>query len=405
MTLNMSEILEEWNQKAIAERKAAYKYVGLRPIKKDRTYHLILSPLAKVDELVERIQNSSQKFLRQSGLESSHPGFTVIPPKRLRDNPSKSEAQKKPRTTLTRTVFDNIPQSKDTMILTYETKSSKYEETKFSETDSVDKELNCYLTNPQKRIIPITIQSPVDKQGIIDAISANRDLTAQQFDLISAELGKQGYLLKSQGLLAKIEKRGEMTRWWGHPVFMTDEVNFLNAYQSSYDFFNDVKALIIKPITVLLLGLKNLLQAVLFTGSGIAHIARGQAGAVAQFDLALQALFKAFAYLVLSRFLIIAYAQGLSMTMRMLLSIPGLMTKAPTVINDMTARGFRTVAGEGMQSLGTSFCSMFSTKPLPENETTHAAASAYVSQNQESQYDVDTVRAARERAFGVSRLL
>lgn len=390
MSSNVSETLSRWNLAAMKERKQTYEYVGLRPFKKMPTYFLALSPAAVWDELATTVTTAFSSHIANLGNTPNH-GFTVIPPKNRKNNAA-AKAVANPKDTQP-SFFENILKENPnidefTIILTY------------VKTDST-RHLQVRIYKPEFKVIDLTLSDKTLENEITNAIAkSQKHLTSKQYETIAQELQKHGYHIKSSGILAKLEKAGEKTKFWSHPVFQRDEVNILNSYVSWKDFFNDVKTLVVKPITVFLLGIGHIVWAIWKLCCGFNAMARRNPDAVAQFDEMLQSLVKALIYSVLSNHLLVLIAQSLSIMIRLLLTIPGILGNTPAAINACVDRGFGEVAGGEFQRFSNGFLSMFQ-RPINDEPVDHRNMNAIVAEAAGT-YDPEAVRSARLSRLGSS---
>lgn len=395
MSSNVSEVLARWNLAAIEERARAYAYAGLRPIKKTPTYYLVMSPLAVVEELFSKISSLTSDYIADMGNTPNH-GFTMYAPKGRAINKSKpvKDAKHSKKNLFSDVMLKDHPNMDEyTLVLTYET------------VDNV-RQLQCHIYKPEKKIIPISLADQSLQTEITKAIAdLKKQLTPKQYKVVATELAKHGYFLKSHGFLAKLEKQGEMTAVWGRPIFQKGEVNILNAYLSWKDFFNDVKALIVKPITVFLLGIGHIVWAIWKLCCGIGSLAQRNPNALAQFDEALQSLLKALIYSVLSYHWVVAIAQGLSIMTRMLMTIPNILDKIPGAFNACAQQGFSQAAGGEFRRFATGFGSMFSRNndatPAIANTSANSRASHSETTATAIARDPEAVRTARLNRLGV----
>ena len=402
MTKDISQVFEGWVQSALEERGEAYKYVGLRPIKKAPTYKLILSPFASIEEftteIISEVSKASSGFIAKTyNYDSNHQGFTAYAPPNRR-KPKKKPATKPvepPKSSLSLEFMKNQRHIEHAVVLTFVTQKGI-------------RELQAHILKPKHLIVRLTISDTTVKKEIEESIIHQKPLSSKNFNLIAQALAGQGYHIVDNSLLRRIEKAGEVTRVWGQPLLKKDEVNFLNAYQSWYDFFNDIKALFVKPVTIFLKAINHAFHFFWKIILGCSHMFRGQTGAVEDFEKAMQSLLKVIIYGALSYYYLVAIAQGLSIMMRMLITIPGLLLQVPDAINACTQRGTMRVVGEGLSSFATGFCSMFSTRPIPGNEAVSAPrrAASQTTQRPVSQpaevLDQEQLRTLRVNRFGGS---
>lgn len=196
--------------------------------------------------------------------------------------------------------------------------------------------------------------------------NGNRTLSDNHYAAVTAVLAGEGYQLElnRNSIFEPIEFTFETYRFLGQPILKRDEVNFLNAYLSWYDFFNDIKACVVKPLTVLFLTLKNVFTMIYHFYAGANLVLRGQANdGFEQFDLAEQSLTKALVYALMTWNLLVLIAQLLSIASRIMMSMPGILTSIPETMRACTEEGCLTVARQGFSSFATGFCGMFSAVP------------------------------------------
>lgn len=187
---------------------------------------------------------------------------------------------------------------------------------------------------------------------------------------------KKPVRVQSNTLIEQIEDRLQNVEILGEPIFRVDEVNFLNAYTSWYDFFNDVKSTVVKPLVIFWLSMKHTFQTLLHLFLGISYKLRGER-CVEEFSQAAQSFLKAFIYAKLSVNWTVVYAQLLSIASRILMTIPSLVTSC-------RREGCEGVARRSFNGFSEGFYSMFSrTVQPPVSEADRGAA----------------MREGRERAF------
>ena len=189
---------------------------------------------------------------------------------------------------------------------------------------------------------------------------------------------KKPLRLQSNTFIERIEDRLKQAQILGEPVLPLNEVNFLNAYTSWYDFFNDVKSTVVKPLVILWLSMKHTFQTLLHLFLGISYKLRGQERWAEAFSQAVQSFLKAFIYAELSWKWMVVYAQLLSMASRILMTIPSLVTSC-------RQEGCEVVARRSFNGFSEGFYSMFSrtVHNPPVSEADRGAA----------------MREGRERAF------
>lgn len=347
MSNNISETLDRWSNDAASERNTWHAYVGLKPVKKEPSYRLLLDPVPGFDENLQKISNVFNNAVQQRTLKPSA-GYTVHVPAGRQLSTTNPQMPSKFATeefSVGNLIYDQYGDG--VLVLTVNARG----------------DLIGYVASSlsQKKIpLILIIEDSAVKNQIADAIRNRKTLTSQQYTVVAAALAKHGYLIHANGVFAKLQTLGEKQSFLGKPIFARDEVNFLDGYLSWYDFFNDLKAAVVKPLTVLLLGVQHAFIAVFRFPSGINRVMTGQPGAVTQFDLAVQSFLRAVIYGVMTRYLMVLVAQLLSMMMRLIMTVPSLFSTIPGVINACTEQGVLRVAGRGLYGFGAGFFGMFS---------------------------------------------
>lgn len=352
MSGNISETIERWYGAAAQERADIYAKVGLKPVKKAPSYRLVVDKLAGLNGDLKKLSDVLTTAF-QGGAQSK--AYTVIEPRNNRYARSKKTEKPKAEDSFNLSVPFYKQYGENTVVLT----------------QNSNRDIEAYeVIGDSCKKLSIVIEDATVRQQIGENIHKGTELTSTQHAAVVAALVKQGYLIDSNSPYSRIQSGLEKRKFLGQPILVRDEVNCFNAYQSWYDFFNDIKAVVVKPLTALFLTMNHFYSMLFSLGVGVDFVRRGQEGGLAQFDLAAQSLVKALIYGLMTRDLVIVVAQLLSIMSRLIMSIPGMITATPELINACTREGSLTVARRGAHSFATGFCGMFSTTARQEEVMT-----------------------------------
>lgn len=390
MSESMGEVVKRWYGSAAQERAEIYAYVSLKPVKKTTSYRLVIDKLAVLNGSLKDLSDALTTAFREG---PEHKAYTVFEPKNSRYDRNKKDENPKPVDSFNAGVPFYKLYGINTIVL--------------SQNSNLD--LECYVVQDSTCVkIPFVIEDESVKKQISDHINrdGNATLSVNHYAAVTAALAKQGYQLDSNSIFAQIESRLEKHHFLGQPILKRDEVNFLNAYLSWYDFFNDIKAVVVKRLTVLFLTLKNVFTMIYRLYAGANLVLRGQEGGVEQFDLAAQSLTKALVYALMTWKLLMVIAQLLSIASRIMMSIPGILTSIPETIRACTQDGCLKVVRRGFPSFARRFWGMFSTIPPQDaaavnpNFSSNAANTAEQNPPVNQALDLASLRLARELRFG-----